>query len=315
MSVPIDVGVVGAGPAGAAAALRLARLGRRVVLVDRARFPRDKVCGGCLSPLAQRELAALGIEAPGVPVRTLVLCARGRRGRAPVALRALSRRALDQLLVERAVAAGAGFRDGVREPPPAVRTVWAAGLGGGRARPCYFGVGGVVPDAPWPEGELWMVRGAAGYVGLVRAENDRGLVAAAVRPTRDPRAAVEDLLGEAGLDLPDGTELGATPLFPRRAARLWDEGGRRLRIGDAAGYAEPFTGEGIGWALRAARLVAPLAAADPAANPGPAWARTWRREIAPQQRRCRWLGAALRSESIAVLVSRFPALARPFLPS
>ena len=44
--------VIGAGPAGSAAAIWLARAGRRVLLVDRATMPREKVCGCCLSPTA-----------------------------------------------------------------------------------------------------------------------------------------------------------------------------------------------------------------------------------------------------------------------
>jgi geranylgeranyl reductase family protein len=57
-----DVAVVGGGPAGAAAAITLARAGRDVVLVDKARFPRDKCCGDGLTAGALRLLEALGLE-------------------------------------------------------------------------------------------------------------------------------------------------------------------------------------------------------------------------------------------------------------
>src|SRR5206468_652096 len=57
---PWDAVVVGAGPAGAATALHLARAGARVILLDRARFPRDKPCSEYLSPETTRLLARLG---------------------------------------------------------------------------------------------------------------------------------------------------------------------------------------------------------------------------------------------------------------
>ncbi|HEX2062816.1 MAG TPA: geranylgeranyl reductase family protein [Acidimicrobiales bacterium] len=56
-----DVAVVGGGPAGAAAAITLARAGRDVVLVDKANFPRDKACGDGLTTSALRRLEALGL--------------------------------------------------------------------------------------------------------------------------------------------------------------------------------------------------------------------------------------------------------------
>ena len=56
-----DVVVVGGGPAGAAAAARLAAGGFRAVLIDRASFPRDKVCGDFVGPMALAELADLGL--------------------------------------------------------------------------------------------------------------------------------------------------------------------------------------------------------------------------------------------------------------
>jgi menaquinone-9 beta-reductase len=61
-----DVVIVGAGPAGVAAAVPLARVGREVVVVDKAVFPRDKCCGDGLTTLALRELEALGFEAAAV---------------------------------------------------------------------------------------------------------------------------------------------------------------------------------------------------------------------------------------------------------
>ena len=58
----LDVAVVGAGPAGTAAAITLARAGIDVTVFDKARFPRDKTCGDGLTTLALRQLEALGLD-------------------------------------------------------------------------------------------------------------------------------------------------------------------------------------------------------------------------------------------------------------
>ena len=86
-TVVADVVVVGGGPAGAAAAIRLARAGRDVVLVDKATFPRDKICGDGLTTGALRLLDDLGLDPAvrcrrGSPSRTS-WCARRPDGRRP----------------------------------------------------------------------------------------------------------------------------------------------------------------------------------------------------------------------------------------
>ncbi len=62
-----DVVVVGAGPAGAAAAISLARAGREVVVVDKATFPRDKCCGDGITALALRLSERLGLDPATIP--------------------------------------------------------------------------------------------------------------------------------------------------------------------------------------------------------------------------------------------------------
>ena len=107
--------VVGAGPAGALAARELARCGVAVLLIDRADFPRGKVCGCCLNGHALATLRTVGLNGlaercGAVPLAELALSAGGRPARVPLAGGvALSREAFDAALVEAAVKAGAAF--------------------------------------------------------------------------------------------------------------------------------------------------------------------------------------------------------------
>ena len=131
-----DVAVVGGGPAGAAAAITLARAGRDVVLVDKARFPRDKCCGDGLTAAALRSLEALGLHPEDVATWTEVdsvwlRSPSGRtlgyplpRGRGTFA--AVARRTdLDAALLDVARAAGVKVHDG--------HGLVSASLSGGRA--------------------------------------------------------------------------------------------------------------------------------------------------------------------------------------
>jgi menaquinone-9 beta-reductase len=107
-----DVVVIGAGPAGSAAAAALAAGGARVVLADRATFRRDKICGDALLPDAIAALEALGVLAEirraGHTAAALRLLSHGGGTvRLPLDAVVLRRSKLDALLVEAATSAGA----------------------------------------------------------------------------------------------------------------------------------------------------------------------------------------------------------------
>jgi 2-polyprenyl-6-methoxyphenol hydroxylase-like FAD-dependent oxidoreductase len=126
----VDVIVVGAGPAGTVAATVLARAGVRVRLLDRATFPRDKLCGDTVNPgtlaLLRRLRMADGLEAEGLRIDGMIVTgARGELidGRYPQGLHGVScaRRDLDWRLLQDAVKAGAAFDEGVAVRAAVVR--------------------------------------------------------------------------------------------------------------------------------------------------------------------------------------------------
>lgn len=300
-----DVLVVGAGCAGAVAARETARRGARTLLVDKANFPRFKVCGGCLNRCALDALQRIGLgDLPGSNGGTMLdqlqIMARGAGAVLPLPGHvALSRETLDAALVSEAIRAGASFLPGTRASMTdsfanfrsaqlrgadasvvaRARLVLAAdGLGSrllSRAdaieseprNGSYIGAGVLLPDAPdsYSPGTIYMACGVRGYVGLVRVEGNRLVVAAAldqklVREKGGLSKAVESVLHETSLPpLPDlhAARWRGTPLLTRRTTAYTAH--RAFVLGDAAGYVEPFTGEGMGWAISAGASVASVA--------------------------------------------------------
>ncbi len=107
-----DVVVLGAGPAGAIAARQLALQGHRVLLVEKSRFPRFKVCGGCLGGAALDVLEDLGLgdlptKCGGVPLQRIRLASGGSVAEIDIGRRiAVSRQTFDAALVEEAIHSG-----------------------------------------------------------------------------------------------------------------------------------------------------------------------------------------------------------------
>ena len=211
----------------------------------------------------------------------------------------------------------------------------ATGLAGSDAIPeagSRIGAGVVVSadlvPAHFAAGTIFMATGHGGYVGLVRIEDGRLDVAAAfdvafVKAHGGLGRAAESVLNEVGWPrVPGLAELPwkGTPALTRRAKALAGE--RWFAIGDAAGYVEPFTGEGMAWAVASAAAVAPIAAravqrwSDSHARE---WRAAHRRVIGTRQRACRIVSRVLRSPALTGAVVRalsvFPVLARPVVRS
>jgi geranylgeranyl reductase family protein len=269
-----DVAIVGAGPAGSMTAYRLSRAGARVLLVDKARFPRDKPCGGGLTLRAVNELP-VDVTPVVEDVVTQVECRLnyGRsfvRGSRELCLMT-QRRRLDEFLVEHAVDAGAEFRDGVRIDPhglDATVVVGADGANGTTAR--GLGLGGEIVNGVALEGnvshasvnkkkyagrmvlEFGVVPG--GYA-WVFPKGDHVNVGVGGWGAIGPRAReyLRVLCERHGIDPDDVTDVRGHRLPMRRPGTRLAHG-NALVVGDAAGLVDPVSGDGIYEAFVSARL-------------------------------------------------------------
>jgi flavin-dependent dehydrogenase len=170
-----------------------------------------------------------------------------------------------------------------------------------------------------------MVIGAIGYVGLVRLEDGRLNVGAAVDSaalrSAGPAEVVARILRQAREPVPSGPATdgwrGTPPLTRTRPAT---DGRGVLRLGDAASYVEPFTGEGICWALDAGLAAVDVvgrALSDPAFDLSGAWRARLEAGQARAQRLCRLLARGLRrpplARSVVGVLGVAPGLASPFV--
>jgi flavin-dependent dehydrogenase len=273
---------------------------------------------------------------------------------------AISREAFDAALVEEAVAAGAKFVPGVTariglccegvrhvelSGPTTATTIHAqvvvaaTGLSGLRienepqlssapSAKGRIGLGTVLANPPpaFRAETIYMAVGAGGYVGSVVLEDGRLDVAAALDPIAlqragGPAAAAETIMREAGLCWPEGLAAlpwQGTPTLTRRPKRVADE--RLFLIGDAAGYVEPITGEGMLWAILSACAVVPYvvaAAGAPSHEHAESWNRRHRQLLGRRMTVCSMVATLLRRPSwvrgAVGLLSWCPALARPLV--
>lgn len=309
-----DLIVVGAGPAGSAAALGAlrARPDARVLLLDRADFPRDKSCGDGVAPHALDELARLGVAhvlADRVPVRRLRLRAPGGREVATTLQRpdvVIPRTLLDARLVRAAVRAGATLvRHQVRTLQVRGDLVVLDGRLRARAVVGADGANGVLrrqlglgrqPDdclavavrgyaaAPPGEPEQLIVMDSRGWpayawsfaAGDGSANVGFGMLLPRLRETgRGGRAELHGRLRE----LLPGVEASrlVSHHLPLSTSRPVQPAGPVLLAGDAAALINPLTGEGIYYALHSGRLAGAAAVVEQ--DPGTAYRQALQREL------------------------------------
>ncbi len=285
-----DILVVGGGPAGLAAALYARAQGLSVVVADPRRPPIDKACGEGLMPGGVRALAALEVHPAGIPFRGIAYVNGTQRAEARfrdgLGL-GIRRTTLHSAMAGRVTGVGAEWlsrkvssvtqdRDGVSAAGLRVRYLVAAdglhsevardvGIGARVGTPRRFGVRRHYRVQPWSDvvevhwsawGEAYVTPVEPGLVGVA--------ILSSVRPELNWFPRLADLLE----GVPHGRERGCGPmrrLVSRRVA------GRVLFIGDAAGYEDALTGEGISLAIKQAEAATAAIIAEQPARYERAW--------------------------------------------
>lgn len=289
-----DVTIIGGGPAGATSAILLARAGWDVTLIEQSQFPRDKVCGECLSALGFDVLKRIGLarllqDAVRLDFANIHLIAgRSIRIRLPRPMWGISRFALDTRLLDCAREAGAKVLQPARceavEPELHVRNLVTNNVHTSRPS-CLIladGKAAFASDPPEPTGdfgikahfenvdgprdtiELFGVR--ASYGGLAAIEG-KPWNAAFIVPRQRIKAHRSDLdslfevlrsenriLAKRLASARRVSAWHATPLPRYGVRKSWPTS--FIPVGNAAAAIEPIGGEGMGLAMRSAELAA-----------------------------------------------------------
>jgi menaquinone-9 beta-reductase len=314
--------------------------------------------GAALDVLEQVGLGDLPVKCGGVALQKMRLASGGSVAQIEIGRRvAVSRRTFDAALTREATQSGAILctetagslkpsaelcarsvtlrRRGLVSTIGAKAVIVATGLA--TCPPDFFtrtppksriGLGAVLAHSPacLESGTLYMACGVEGYVGIAPIEGGQIDIAAAVDSAAlgagtSPGKLISGILNHAGLPLPADLDKAAwrgTPPLTRQTHPLGSN--RCLLVGDAAGYVEPFTGEGIGWALQSAVLACSLLANGldvwDAGLPD-YWKEMHDQAFRRHQRHCRRIVQLLRSKTVRTIVlwglRRAPSLARPIV--
>lgn len=347
MSAPLrfDLIVLGAGPAGAAAAITAARAGLAVALVDKAAFPRDKLCGGGVSGRAQHHLRRVFGDLPDgllYPVAQIRLRHRGEdlglqpcvppfattmRAGFDACLRGLALQAGAQDFAGRRVAqldpAGAGVTLACGTALAAPLLIGADGVHSATARRLWgrdparlaFALEVEAPPRPGPDVlEIDLGAAAWGY-GWAFPKAGGLTIGVGGVAARNPRLMDHMRRYMAGHDLPSGLKIKGHHLpfgdFPAEPGQ-----GRVLLAGDAAGLVDPITGEGIGWAVHSGALAAQAVVRALVADSPGAALRHYANALAPvhaELRRARALRRLVYAAPLARAIARNPAIQRRYI--
>ncbi len=333
----IDVTVIGGGPAGSSAAIRLARAGHRVRLFEKAYFPRPKLCGGFLSPESLSDLEELDIlealrQSGAYPIRrTVVASTQGTviETALPAETLSVSRDILDQLLLEQAAREGVRVqhgKDGFEHVADTDYTVLATGrlpkgdpefleqplspwyAGSGVS---YVGIQALFQNVQGVSDQVELDLVGSGYVGLARQKDGVNVCALTTRdavqrlgPSLDKVLAHFMEENRALRVHLSGAQRTSTwmSVAPMRLGIRRLAGEKTFYVGDAACVLDPFAGEGMAAGLYTSRLLA-KALENTNPNPEKTYVQLWHRAFDP----------AIRWNAVMRMFYRLPLFREPIL--